>query len=712
MRNLSHQVGGVSRRLLSIALLFAVACGGGSGFSPTFPDNRRADLESVSARLASSSAPNAPAVAAMLTTEPKLVLVGLDDGAVRWSQPVDSPVSAPHVAGDYVVLHERGGVVVRDLSSGATRATIEDESMFLTGAGGEGRLIALALSTGGGVGARSKLVVIDGGSVAYARELEQALGAPTVAAGMVFVPWATQNVSVLDDGGAELARVRLTDTPVGRVFRSGSDVFLGQRAVMRFSPELASGTREAAGGYEPTLRPVPGDPAFVVDPYRPTPSPSSAVHRLRYAWGATQSGARTALVDGNLYAIFYRFVFALESDGPGVRWVHEHDADLVGADVVDGGVVLVDANGGLAMLDAASGATRWARTSGTSPVVASVRASGVATGAAGVAATEPLANQLLTAAQSTDARLVPAQVLAVQMLAGLEGAEVTRNLIVLCESARAPASVRDGACNAVASRSDGADEVLSALARHARFLEGTTAPPVGPLARAAVTMRETRAVPHLLAHLRDPATAEAHLAPLARALTELEARESVEPLRDFLRLYHAEAESPEMIAGLAAVTDAIVALQGAAAQELLQELADDALTVEGLRPKLAEHLAALTAEEPSAADDEGEEGGEAGEGEGATETETPTEARLPASTTVPVLEATLEPVMTSMRACLTAANARSARLVLDLEGDGTLRSVVTAPEELGACLEPLVRSVTFRGNSRNAREQVRYTLRR
>ena len=698
---------------LSLTLCFVLlACGGGAGFSPTFPDNRRADLESVTARLASSSAPNAPAVAAVLTTDPKLVLVGLDDGSVRWSVPVDSPVSAPHVAGDYVVLHERGGVVVRDLQSGATRATIEDESMFLTGAGGEGRLIALALSTGGGVGARSKLVVIDGGSVAFSRELEQALGAPTVAAGMIFVPWATQNLSVLDDGGAELARVRLTDTPVGRVYRAGSDVFFGQRAVMRFSPELASGTRDGAGGYEPTLRPIPGDPAFVIDPYRPSPSPSSAMHRLRYAWGPTQAGARTALVDGNLYAIFYRFVFALEADGPGVRWVHQHDADVVGADVIDGGVVLVDANGGLAMLDAQSGAARWARTSDTSPVVATVRASGVGTGAAGVAATEPLANQLLTAAQSTDARLVPAQVLAVQMLAGLSGAEVTRNLIVLCESARAPASVRDSACNAVAGREDGADEVLSALSRHARFLEGTTAPPVGPLARAAVAMRETRAVPHLLSHLRDPGTAEVHLAPLARALAELEAREAVEPLRDFLRLYHAEAESLEMIAGLVAVTDAIVALQGPAAQELLQELSDDALTVDGLRPKLAEHLEALSVEEPSEGEEtEGESTeGEGADGEGAAEA-TP-EAPVPASTTVPVLEAALEPVMTSMRACLTAANVRSARLVLDLEGDGTLRGVVTAPEELGACLEPLVRSITFRGNSRNAREQVRYTLRR
>ena len=94
------------------------------------------------------------------------------------------------------------------------------------------------------------------------------------------------------------------------------------------------------------------------------------------------------------------------------------------------------------------------------------------------------------------------------------------------------------------------------------------------------------------------------------------------------------------------------------------------------------------------------------------EGEAEAEAPLPASTTVPVLEAALEPVMTPMRACLTAANARSARLVLDLDGDGTVRSVVVAPETLGECLEPLIRQATFRGNARNAREQVRYTLRR
>lgn len=695
------------RTSISLALLLA-ACGGGGSFSPTFPDNRRADLETVSSRIA--SAPSAgPAVAAMLTTEPKLVVVGLDDGTVRWSADVDAPVSAPIVAGDYVVLHERGGVVVRDLARGTERARIEDESMFLTGAGGEGALVAMALSTGGGVGARSKLVVVKNGSVSLSRELEQALGAPTVAGGMIFVPWATQNLSVLDPSGAELARVRLTDTPVAQVFRAGRDVFLGQRAVMAFSPELASGTREGAGGYEPTLRPIPGDPAFMRDPYRPSPAPSSAVHRLRYAWKPAQSGGRTTLVDGTLYAIFYRFVFALEADGPGLRWVHEHEQDIVGADVVDGGVVITDATGTLEMIDAAQGVVRWSRATNVAPVVASMRAEGVSLGSAPSEAAQPLANQLLAAAQSTDARLVPAQVLAVQMLAGLPGGDVTRNLIVLCESARAPATVRDGACSALSARAEGADEVVEALTRHARFLEGTTAPPVGPLARAAVAMGERRAVPHLLAHLRDPATAEAHLAPLAAALAQLEAREAVEPLRDFLRLYHADAESTAMAAGLVAVLDAVVALQGPASLELLQELQGDDLTVDGLRPRLAEHVATLTAEEEGEA--EGEEGeGEATEGgeEGAAEAEAP----LPASTTVPVLEAALEPVMTPMRACLTAANARSARLVLDLDGDGTVRSVVVAPETLGECLEPLIRQATFRGNARNAREQVRYTLRR
>lgn len=702
------------RTALSLSLLL-VACGGGASFSPTFPDNRRGDIDALGSRL--GPAPTAEPVAAMLTTEPKLVVVGLEDGAIRWSASVDSPVSPPHIAGDYVVLHERGGVVVRALDGGAERIRIEDESMFLTGAGGEGDLVALALSTGGGVGARAKLVVIEEGSLAFSRELEQALGAPSVAGELIFVPWATQNLSVLDTAGSELARVRLTDTPVGRAFRTGTDVWLGQRAVMRFSGALASGTRAGSGGFEPALRAIPGDPPFMIDPYRPAPAPSSAVHRLRYAWKPTRSGDVTGLVDDTLYAVFYRFVFALEASGPGLRWVHELSQDVVGADVVEGGLVVTDATGAIHLLDAERGAPRWTRATDTAAVVASVRAGGVDLGPLPSEDAQPLENQLLTAAQSTDARLVPAQVLAVQMLARLPGGDVTRNLIVLCESARAPASVRDGACSALAARAEGADEIVAALQRHARFLEGSTAPPVGPLARAAVAMNERRAVPSLLAHLRDPATPEADLAPLANALAQLEAREAVTPLRDFLRLYHADADSAAMLAGLQAVLDAVVVLQGPAARELVQELLDDALTADGLRPRLTEHLDALTEAEPTgteaAEEAEAPEAAEAAEAAEGDEDAQPTQPNgPPAATTASVLEQTLEPVMTPMRACLTSANVHSARLVFDLEGDGTLRALVVAPEALGACLEPLVRQVTFLGNSRLAREQVRYTLRR
>ncbi|MBX3248199.1 MAG: PQQ-binding-like beta-propeller repeat protein [Myxococcales bacterium] len=694
------------RRLGLLLLALALtACGGGASFDTRFPDNRASDLDAVLSRLGRPSA--APPVAALLTTEPKLVLVGLPDGAIRWSEPVVSPLSAPHIAGDYVILHEQRGVVVRDLATGATRTTLPDDAMHLAGADGEGALAALVLSTGGGVGARSRLVVLDRGSVRWKRNLEQAVGAPAVASGLVFVPWATQNLSVLDAGGTELARLRLADSPVGHALRAGGDVFFGQRAVTRVGPRAVAGTAEGTGAYVPPSQPIPGDPAFLIDPYRPAPAPSNAVHRLRYAWRPVSAGDATALADGNLYVLFYRFVFALDAASGTVRWAHEHGQDVVGLDVIEGGVVVVDAAGGLHRLDASDGTTRWsAQVAGVSPVVAVVRADGVPAGGAPQEAALSLEDQLLAAALSTDARLVPARIFAVGALAAMPGDGVTRNLISICDDPQAPPTVRRAGCDALAERSEGAEEVLRALGRHARYLEGTTAPPVGALARAAVRMQERRAVPLLIAHLRDPETPAADLVALADALAALGAREAVVPLTDFLRLYHADGESDALTAGLGAVARALVRLQGPAAEETLREVQRDELAPEAVRGLMGQALSML--EEPAE---------EAPPSVEATDADDDAPAAsgapgLPPHTSAQAVEAALADAMGPLRACLGGANAASARLVLDLRGDGTLLGVTVAPATLQECIEPLVRSAQFLGNRRNAREQVRYTLRR
>ena len=70
-------------------------------------------------------------------------------------------------------------------------------------------------------------------------------------------------------------------------------------------------------------------------------------------------------------------------------------------------------------------------------------------------------------------------------------ADATADLIELCDSPRLAPPVRERACIELKQRSSGADHLLATLERHAGFLEGTTAPPVGALAKAAASLKRS-----------------------------------------------------------------------------------------------------------------------------------------------------------------------------------------------------------------------------
>ncbi|MEM9068786.1 MAG: hypothetical protein AAGE52_09775 [Myxococcota bacterium] len=690
-----------------LAAVLLVGCGGASGgaFGPTYPDNVDADVGAVLARLRASSPASEQALAAGLSGD-SLFVVNLETSTTLWRKPVQSPVSAPAIAGGLVILHEQAGLVARDLSSGATRFTLEDDALHFAGADGEGDATIISLTTGGGVGARSKLVFAQGGSIAWTREVDQAVGAPALAGGMIFVPWATQNVSILDATGAEIARVRATDTAVARAFHDGGEVYFGQRGIFRLTPRMTVGTREGNAYVEPLARDLPGNPALMVDPYRPAPAPSSALHRVRYAWHPVAAGDSVAFADDNLYAIFYRIVFALSPSADEIRWVYEHDHDIVGAAAQPGGLLVADDNGGFAHILADSGRAHWRHQEEGATSVVTLRANRFSPSGAAAGDVPVLRDQLLSAAQNTDARLVPARVMAVHALRDMPDPEVTEHLINLCDDARVPETVRTESCAGLRTRTTGAEYISAALQRHARFLEGTTAPPVGALAQAAVAMRATATVPLLLAHLRDPETAEADLVSLIESLAALEDRTAVEPLTDFVRLYHAEATTEGMQNAVDAAAKALIALQGPAAEEALTAAANDPLAPDVMRGRLNDALATL--EEPEATDTSGEEGEPSEEGE--TDAEVEADDR-PDRIDARVVSAVLEPVREDLQRCIQQANVRSARVVLRLAGDGALEGVSVAPAPASTCIEGVIRAVRFPANRQNVREQVTYTVR-
>ncbi len=708
--------------IVTLALLTLAACGGAGGhaaFDLTFPDNRAEQLDPVLARIARAGAASETPVAVSLGGTPtELIALDLDSGEVLWRQPAESSV-APAIGGRLVFTDEGAEIVARDLATGTVVFREEDDGYPLIGAAGEGELSVAVLSTGGGVGAHSKLIVARGGDLAWTKNVDKAFGAPAVRAGMLFLPWSNQNLSAVDgETGEELARVRISNEILGHAFVTDGSVYAGQGSIFRLTPSITRGTRDGAAWFGANVGELPGTPSFMHNAYALPPSPQSAIHRVRLDFRPVGEGDAVSLSDGNLYYTFYRLVFALDPETGDVRWVHRHGADVVGGSAQPGGFALADAAGAVTFLSAADGRPTWNAETGATTVVTSMRLGSFSPSGAPTGEAESLADQLSAAAQVTDARLTPAQVYAVGKLATVSSAEVTGNLITLCDGGSLPNEVRENACEAMAQRVEGPDQLLAALQRHARFLEGTTTPPVGALSRAAARMEDPRAVPLLISHLRDPATPLSAMPPLLSALGSLGEQSAAQPIRAFLRLYHAEENSDELLAALAAGVDALVALEGPVARDILEEIAGDELGIPQLRGKARDAVAAFDAADAEAAaedeerdtptEDEAEEAEEVEEAEG--EEDDPRPLRI----TQEIVSDVLTPVSRDLTLCLSQAEGRprSARLILRLDGDGAIEHLSVTPEQVSECVSALVRAQTFPANRRGTRQQVIYTIRR
>ena len=702
-----------SLRLLSVTLGLCLALtgcgGGGSAFGDTFPDNHGEHIALVLNRLEANraratSVRRESAIALTVSASPSR-LSAFDLAASRslWESAVELR-SVPQLAGRSVVTHEGSEVVVRDLRTGRVTARIADRSLNLVGAAGEGGDGVIVLSTGGGVGAFSVVQGLHDGTPTFSAQMSQAFGAPAVSAGMAFVPWGHQNLSVLDlSSGGEIARLRSGEGVIASASALDGNVFFGQSGVALLSAETSP-------DFAVLEQDMPANPQLLRDAYQPPQGANSAQNRVRLAYRPVAEAGQAGFSDGTVYLVFYRLVFALTEDGRLASWVAQIPRDAVGAQVVDGGVLVIDEGGGAHLLSTDDGREVWSAELGAGLVFASIAAEGL-TGGAPRGEAMPLRDQLLSAAQNTDGRLVPLRELAVRLLAAMPEADVTANVIALCEDRTVTASVRNAACDALATRTLGNDHVIAALDRHATFLRGVRPPPVGALARAALGMGERRAIPLLVGHLRDPETAAADIAPLSEALASFGDGSAVGPLADFIRLYHAESSDAGLEPGLAAALQAYRTLAGPTSRELLTEVADDAIALESVRNAARAQLASLDAPAPSETGtpttDPGTEGG-------ADMTITEADDTRPAALTNTMLAELYEPHMPQLERCLVTPERvyQHARVVLVVDPQGQVLMVTTNPPALNACIEPIVRGVTYPASRARGRQHLTYEIRR
>jgi hypothetical protein len=656
--------------------------------------------------------------------EERPVVVGLTSDPLRlfawdlktgllWEKPVAAK-SAPLVAADAIVLQEEQGLVVRDLATGEVR-TVVDEHASLIGADGQGSrvVVSMAQAAPNHPGA---VALVDGSSLVWKQLLALPVGTPALFGEYVWVPWATQRLSVLAaNDGEELGRFHYTSTVMGHARVAHGRLYVGQLGLVPVDQDLLDHPKDKRAPYTPFKRSLPGQPPLLPDGYVPVPDPDNASHRLQVTWQLAAGEGPPSSENDLLLLRFYRMLFALNASSDEVRWVRTFEHDVVGAAMQPAGMWVVDAAGQVRYLDSA-GTTQYACDLGRSLRVAALRpgdftpAHTLATDQAGAAtppsAAKPVAlsvegplatlrEQLFAAATLGDDRLGAARAYAATYLARFQEPEVTGNLVELCAQGGNPEPLRAAACAELVGRKNGQAAVLQALRVRASFLEGTSAPPVGPLSQAAAKMDIKQAGPLLVSHIEDPNTPARDLVAAFQALEDLSERSSLPSVERFVRLHHAEPQGSELGPALGAALHLLGALHARPQRATLADIAGDTLTPRTTRDQAQAALVLLDTPvvanpPPSAAKPE-----EAA-AEPAPADEVQTDPRVYALTSDMVKRA-LSPLRQRLGHCLTLDPSRphSGRTSLVVDGTGHVEGVFVLPSTLQACVEPVLREARF-----------------
>ncbi len=599
-RKAGHVVRGALAALGAVAL--GTACGGGQTrlnlFSTDWTDDGGASIERVWQRIGSMPVPPAAdVVVGVAGHNDKMIGLSLSSGST-WSF-LHALDARPVIAGGVVVASGGGEVFALDAASGKVVWRRPTGGLALLGAGDDGSVTAVAFRRAGETGS-VLLVVTHDGQIVRQIETEKALGAPAVVAGMAFVPWAGQYVSVIDlANGDEAARVTLRQE-TSRAWTEGGALWFGGIGYVRFDERIHDASRGKASAVMVPPRELPGMPKLIPSCTEPLAAAANAEDKTREYAKPIVSDSGAALQDDRWYGTYFRLAMGFDADHAKLAWVHLHDADFVGGAAAGGGLLLCDEHGRVIELDAANGATLSEASLGE-PVMACVvnvdaqRASGAA------AVVKPLATQLAEAVRADDPQLVIAQKLLLRELAATADETATKALVEAASDPRTSPDLLPDARTALANRRNGASFMEAALVRHYDFLKDVLrTPPVGPIAQALGAMKEKAAAPLLAAHLLDPADTEDDTKQAAAALAVVAGTSEVPALREFFGMYRATAEDDDMAAAVVSIGQALTSLGDKAGRAQVEAAAADATTVPYARDRLGALLSAQPAPAPAA----------------------------------------------------------------------------------------------------------------
>jgi len=473
-----------------------------------------------------------------------------------------------------VVAREKTDLVARDVSTGrpAWRHPLPPKAK-LTGVAADGdRFFYVA----GG-----EAVALDENGNVLWREHGADLGAPAAAQGLVFVPHLHQWLSLLDgQTGKPYTRLRCLEEKVSFV-RAGEDgVVYGSRGAFFLDEKAAQGSRHGATYHRPEL-PEFAKPILGQDAYLASGSGYSALDRSRVLWRAqpTPPGKQLSFANDTMVVLHFRYFVAVDGGGA-VKWALREARDVAAAEQHGNAIVFVTTGGEIASLDVETGARASLGSVGK-------RAAGATIDAAGWKAPEgepplPVPQALAQIVRDRDVRFAAVKKWAAMALGALpEGANgLTAALIDAVRDPQAPPDVVAAAGKSLAKRIQPNEVSLLApgLSVHTDFLTGTKPRGIGALAGAAATHKSVSLVPLLVEQLEDPATTDADLAAIAKALADIGDHTAFGPLANLLIIHRADPGANLESGPWNAVAEAVRDVGGAEGRAFLAHVAADPRT--------------------------------------------------------------------------------------------------------------------------------------
>lgn len=572
-----------SWRFTLLALLCA-GCGGGRAYSLSAVDNDPAALKlALAARQPERPAPGATVYAAL--SGGGLVSWDLEAGKARWSVP--ARVTSRVVATEKMVAaREQQELVARSISDGV-RVWGAALPLDLLGLAADAERVYALVSDHK---SRWILLAYDAsGHELWRSESPGALGTPAAAGGLVYLPYLSQWLVLLDARtGKELARLRQEDEAVSWVRATPDGVTFGARGALLLDEGAAAGRREPGRNVAANL-PAFANILMAPDAFDPAGASYSALDRTRLLWRVLP-GMKFA--DDTVVLVHARYLFGFDATAGVARWAWILPSDAISAEDTGGAVVIVAQDGNLMAFDRPSGRLLSARSLGARPIGATLVAEGWRPSAGDEKPPAPIVEALAAVALDRDARFGAAKLFAVEALAAQTGPAAARALVDIAAGGSAAPDVARAAGEALVARRDVADApvLVEALATHADYAAGQSPRAVEVMARALAALPEPppEGAEALAAHLDDPATPPATVQEIAQALVAMKAAAVLPRLLSVLLLHRCDAR---FAAPAAAVAEAIAALGGPAEREALVFVADDPRTDGALRQRVRELLA-------------------------------------------------------------------------------------------------------------------------